>query len=318
MRPAGAQGAKARRRRRGRPVHGWLVLDKPEGMTSTRAVAAVKRLFDAAKAGHGGTLDPMASGLLPIALGEATKTVAFVMEGEKRYRFTVRWGVRTDTDDSDGTVVEESDERPSRAEIEALLPRFSGEIEQVPPRYSAVKVEGERAYDLAREGEEFALGARTVRISELALVEVPDADHAVFEASCGKGTYIRALARDMGEALGTCGHVCALRRTGVGPFGEDDMIPLDNLEELSHIGAGRERLEEVLRPVETALADIPALAVNRAEAARLSNGQAVILRGRDAPILHGTVYVTFQGSPIALAEVKKGALHPKRVFNLGA
>ena len=304
------------RRKTGRPVHGWVILDKPLGMTSTRAVSAVRRIFDARKAGHGGTLDPLATGLLPIALGEATKTVSFVMDGAKTYRFTIRWGVETATDDTEGEAIASSDVRPSRADIEAVLPRFTGAIEQVPPRYSAIKVAGERAYDIARDGEEPDLAAREVRIDRLDLVAMEGPDETVFEADCGKGTYVRSLARDMGRALGTFGHVTALRRTRVAGFGEDDMISLEKLDDLSHIAAGRETLADVLRSMETALDDIPALAVSGADAARLMRGQAVILRGRDAPILHGTVLVASGGNPVALVEVKQGALHPKRVFNL--
>ena len=210
-------------------MHGWLVLDKPVGMTSTQAVGAIKRLFTRKRAGHAGTLDPLASGCLPIALGEATKTVPFVMDGRKVYRFTVRWGEERDTDDADGRVTATSDARPTRAAIEALLPRFTGTIAQVPPRFSAIKIEGERAYDLARDGETVELAARPVEIHRLELVDMPDADHAEFEAECGKGTYVRALARDIGRALGCFGHVEALRRKAVGPFGENDMISLEQL-----------------------------------------------------------------------------------------
>src|SRR5580704_2761996 len=209
-RPAEPAG---QRRRLKLDIHGWVVLDKPVGMTSTHAVSAVRRLTSARRAGHAGTLDPLASGCLPIALGEATKTVPFVMEGRKRYRFTVRWGEERDTDDAEGRVVETSVSRPGEADIRSLLPRFTGTIAQVPPRFSAIKVDGERAYDLARDGEVVELEARPVEIGRLELVERPDADHAVFEAECGKGTYVRALARDMGRILGTFGHVCALRRT---------------------------------------------------------------------------------------------------------
>jgi tRNA pseudouridine55 synthase len=304
------------RRKTGRPVHGWVILDKPLGMTSTRAVSAVRRIFDARKAGHGGTLDPLATGLLPIALGEATKTVSFVMDGAKTYRFTVRWGIETATDDTEGEVIATSAARPLQADIEAILPRFTGTIEQVPPRYSAIKVAGERAYDIARDGEEPDLAAREVRLDRLDLVAMESPDETVFEADCGKGTYVRSLARDMGRALGTFAHVIALRRTRVAGFSEDDMISLEKLDELSHIAAGRETLADVLRSMETALDDIPALAVSGADAARLMRGQAVILRGRDAPILHGTVLVASGGNPVALVEVKQGVLHPKRVFNL--
>jgi tRNA pseudouridine55 synthase len=304
-------------RRDKRDVHGWIVLDKPIGMTSTHAVAVVKRLFSAKRAGHAGTLDPLASGGLPVALGEATKTVPFVMDGRKRYRFTVRWGEERDTDDSEGRVVATSDVRPTDEAIRALLPRFTGLIEQVPPRYSAIKIQGERAYDLAREGEALELKPRPVEIFELTLVNQQDSDHSVFEAECGKGTYVRSLARDIGRLLGCYGHVSALRRTLCGPFDERDMIPLEQLEALCNRAAsGEGSLADALLPVETALDDIPALAVTRADAARLHRGQAVLLRGRDAPNTSGTVYVTVGGRLLALAEIGNGELIPKRVFNL--
>ena len=304
------------RRRKGRPVHGWIILDKPSGLTSTEAVSRIKRMFNAAKAGHAGTLDPLANGILPIALGEATKTVPFVVDGVKGYRFTVRWGVETDTDDVEGAELETSDARPSRQQIDAALPDFTGEIEQIPPRYSAIKVDGARAYDLAREGGEFELSARRVHVRQLDVVDMPDADHCVFEAACGKGTYVRALARDIGRRLGTFGHIKELRRTRVGPFTEKATISLDKLEELSHSAAGQQGLDAVLLPVETALDDIPALAVSGDDAAKLSRGQAVLLRGRDAPVISGPVYATSRGHLVALGEVKRGELWPKRVFNL--
>jgi tRNA pseudouridine55 synthase len=304
-------------KREKRDVHGWIVLDKPIGMTSTHAVAVIKRLFKARRAGHAGTLDPLASGLLPLALGEATKTVPFVMDGRKRYRFTVRWGEERDTDDAEGRVIGTSDARPTVDAINACLPAFTGTIAQVPPKYSAIKIEGERAYDLARSGEDVVLEARPVDIHGLTLVDVPDPDTAVFEAECGKGTYVRALARDMGRQMGCLGHVTVLRRAAVGPFGENDMISLEQLEALCHrVAAGEGSLADALLPVETALDDIPALAVNQADAARLKRGQAVLLRGRDAPIFRGTVYVTTSGELIALAEVDRGEIIPKRVFNL--
>ncbi len=300
-----------------RDVHGWIVLDKPIGMTSTHAVSVIKRLFTARRAGHAGTLDPLASGALPIALGEATKTVPFVMDGRKLYRFTVRWGEERDTDDAEGRVTETSGNRPSAEAIRVLLPSFTGSIQQVPPRYSAIKIEGERAYDLARDGETVELAARPVEIARLELVNTPDPGHMVFEAECGKGTYVRSLARDMGRSLGCFGHVSALRRVAVGPFGEKTMIPLEELEALCHRAAtGEGNLADLILPVETALDDIPALAVSRAEAARLQRGQAVIVRGRDAPIFRGPVYVTVAGQLLALAEVDHGEIVPKRVFNL--
>jgi tRNA pseudouridine55 synthase len=310
-------GRPKQKKRDKRDVHGWVVLDKPVGMTSTHAVSVVKRLFSAKRCGHAGTLDPLASGALPIALGEATKTVPFVMDGRKLYRFTIRWGEERDTDDAEGRAVSTSKERPSPEAVRALLPSYTGLIQQIPPRYSAIKIEGERAYDLARDGEQVELAARPVEIGRLELVNVPDRDHAVLEAECGKGTYVRSLARDLGRALGCFGHVSALRRAAVGPFGEETMILLEQLEALCHRAAsGEGSLADALMPVETALDDIPALAVSRADAARLQRGQAVLLRGRDAPNFRGTVYVTVSGQLLALAELDRGEIVPKRVFNL--
>ncbi len=315
--PALREAGKQQFRRPKRDVHGWIVLDKPVGMTSTHAVGQVKRLFQAKSAGHAGTLDPLASGCLPIALGEATKTVPFVMDGRKSYRFTVRWGDERDTDDAEGRSVGTSGRRPTVEDIEAVLPGFTGAISQVPPSFSAIKVQGERAYDLARDGETVTLEPRTVEVHRLRLIDVPEADIAEFEAECGKGTYVRALARDIGRVLGCLGHVTALRRTAVGPLGESAMIPLEQLTALCHrAAAGEVRLADALMPVETALDDIPALAVSGADAARLQRGQAVLLRGRDAPIFRGTVYVTASGRLVALAEVDRGEIVPKRVFNL--
>jgi len=314
--PADAERPKQKKRDK-RDVHGWVVLDKPVSMTSTHAVSMVKRLFSAKRCGHAGTLDPLASGALPIALGEATKTVPFVMDGRKLYRFTIRWGEERDTDDAEGRVVSTSKERPSPEAVRALLPSYTGLIQQIPPRYSAIKIEGERAYDLARDGEQVELAARPVEIGRLELVNVPDRDHAVLEAECGKGTYVRSLARDLGRALGCFGHVSALRRAAVGPFTQETMISLEQLEALCHRAAsGEGSLADALMPVETALDDIPALAVSRADAARLQRGQAVLLRGRDAPNFRGTVYVTVSGQLLALAELDRGEIVPKRVFNL--
>ena len=307
-----------KRKRERRDVHGWLVLDKPVGMTSTHAVSVVKRLFEAKRAGHAGTLDPLASGLLPIALGEATKTVPFVMEGRKTYLFTVRWGEERDTDDAEGRVTARSAERPASGSVRALLPRFTGRIEQVPPRFSAVKIEGERAYDLAREGEMVELEARPVKIHRLEWVSSPDPDRTVFAAECGKGTYIRALARDMGRALGCLGHVAALRRTAVGPFDENSATSLEALQRLAQPGGEGKSGEESfsLLPVQAGLAALPTLAVSSADAGRLARGQSVLLRGRDAPVMAGWVSVSAQGTLVALAEVEKGELRPRRIFNL--
>jgi tRNA pseudouridine55 synthase len=305
--------------RRKRNVHGWVVLDKAVGMTSTHAVAVVKRLTHAKKAGHAGTLDPLASGLLPIALGEATKTVPFVMDGRKAYQFTVTWGAQTDTDDAEGQVTARSDAKPDETAINAVLPRFSGDIMQVPPRFSAIKIAGERAYDLARGGEVVELEPRPVRIDRISLVS-HDGEHSTFEAECGKGTYVRALARDLGLVLGCYGHVSALRRTRVGPFTTRHAISLEQLQELRHKAAGdgpQERgVAEAVLPIETALDDIPALAVSRADAARLARGQTVLLRGRDAPIIEGPLSVTCQGRLVAVADVEGGEIVPRRVFNL--
>jgi tRNA pseudouridine55 synthase len=303
------------RRKKGLPIHGWLVLDKPVNITSTQAVGIVRRVFNAQKAGHSGTLDPLATGILPIALGEATKTVSFAVDGEKAYRFTVRWGAETETDDTEGAVTKTSDLNPDRASIEALLPQFHGEIMQVPPAYSAIKVDGARAYDLARDGETVVLDARPVFIDSLQLVDMPDGVTSVFEARCGKGTYVRALARDLGRLLGCYGHVIALRRTQVGPFDEACAVTMDNLMAASESG-DPEQLARLLQPVEAALADLPELLVSQSDAASLARGQTVLIRGRDAPILSGPAYATSKGRLIALGELAKGALHPTRVFNL--
>ena len=303
-------------RRKGTPVHGWLILDKPQSMTSTHALNKVKRLFDAEKAGHAGTLDPLATGVLPIAFGEATKTIPHVMDSVKGYRFLVRWGAETDTDDAEGQVVRESAERPARDAIEALLPQFCGTIMQTPPRYSAIKIGGERAYDLARDGEEFDIAPRPVEITRLDVVEQANPDTCLLEAECGKGTYVRALARDMGRLLGCFGHVAELRRTRVGPLRETDAISLETLERLSNSADDREHLKKALRPVETALDGIPALAVSGSDAAELKRGKSIILRGRDAPIHSGLIYATLRGMLVALGEVDRGELKPTRVFNL--
>lgn len=305
------------RRKKGRPVHGWLILDKPLGMTSTQAVGKIKWLFDAQKAGHAGTLDPLATGILPIALGEATKTVSFAVDGEKAYRFTVRWGVETNTDDAEGVATATSDKRPNVGEIEAELPRFIGAIAQVPPQFSAIKVDGNRAYDLARGGEEVSLEARTVQIDMLRIVEQPDERTTTFEAECGKGTYVRAIARDLGRALGCYGHVVALRRTRVGPFTEDDAVALADLIAAQEGEARAAELSGALLPVETALENLLRINVTSADAARLARGQSVILRGRDAPIVSGAAYAMCKGELVAMGEVEKGELRPTRVFNLG-
>jgi tRNA pseudouridine55 synthase len=302
------------RRKKGIPVHGWLVLDKPLGLTSTHALSQVKRLFDAQKAGHAGTLDPLATGILPIAFGEATKTVSYAVDGEKSYRFTVRWGVETTTDDAEGQISRSSDSRPGADAIARQLADFTGEIMQVPPQFSAIKVDGDRAYDLARSGETIELEARPVMVDDLRIVEHVDADTTVFVADCGKGTYVRALARDMGRALGCYGHVIALRRTRVGPFAEEDAITLDELRDLAEQGAD---LQTELQPVEAALNSLTELSISPSDAASLCSGQPVLIRGRDAPVLSGPVYAVSKGRLIALGEIDRGAIRPTRVFNFG-
>lgn len=304
-------------RRKKNDVHGWVVLDKPYEMTSTQAVGRMKRLFDTGKAGHAGTLDPLATGMLPIALGEATKTVPFVMEGRKIYRFAVRWGAETTTDDTEGEVVATSDHRPTEDEIDAILDDFEGEIEQVPPAFSAIKVNGERAYDLARQGEDVELAARTIIVHSLELVATIDADTSVFEAECGKGTYVRALARDMGRRLGTHGHVIDLRRLLVGPFGEADMVTLDELQD-AYDSEDPETIFRFLTPVSAALSEIPSVNISPDQAARIRNGNPVILRGRDAPVEEEAVAVyQIGGELIAIGAVEHGELRPVRILHLG-
>jgi tRNA pseudouridine55 synthase len=310
----------------GLPIHGWLVLDKPEEVTSTQAVARCLRLFNAQKAGHGGTLDPLASGILPIAFGEATKTVGYVMEADKDYVFTVRWGSSTTTQDREGAVTATSDVRPTREAIEEALKGFVGEIQQIPPQYSAIKVNGERAYDLARDGETVELEPRTVVVFEASLVDAPSADLAVISVRSGKGFYIRALVRDLAAALGAEGHVAALRRTRVGAFREADALSLAKLEEMSDKPA----LDAILVPLETALDDIPALAVSGEEASRLRQGREIVLlphqveafrEMRRPRVVNGEdasrICLALEGGKAAaLGEVRAGRFIPVRVFNI--
>jgi tRNA pseudouridine55 synthase len=305
----------SRIKRRGRPINGWLVIDKPEGLTSTQVVTIVKRLTDAQKAGHGGTLDPLATGILPIALGEATKTVPYVMDAAKAYAFTIAFGEARDTDDAEGKVVAVSDVRPSPAAIQAQLKHFLGTIMQRPPIYAAVKIQGERAYDLARRGEEVVLEPREIRIDELELIDMPDPDHARFHMVCGKGAYVRALARDLGEMLGTRAHVTQLRRTEVGPFTVDRAVPLVALEGIVR----DESLPQVLVSVATALADIPALAVTEPQADRLRAGHPI----RVSPQLvtggeraDGAITVTHGDHLVALGRLDGPELVPVRLFHL--
>ena len=299
------------RRKTGDKVDGWVILDKPVGLGSTPAVTKVRRLFGARKAGHGGTLDPLASGVLPIALGEATKTVPFVMDGRKEYRFTLCFGEARSTEDAEGAVTATSDLRPTDQAIRSALPAFVGEIEQTPPAFSALKIEGKRAYDLARAGEAVALKPRRVLIDRLELLGRPDADHADFVVACGKGTYIRSLGRDLARALGTVGYLSALRRTAAGPFREEAAISLSKLEALGHIPA----LFGALAPVATALDDIPALALTEAQADRLRQGQPVHLT-RDAPPSGALLRAETGSKLVALVRSDGTCLKPVRVFNL--
>jgi tRNA pseudouridine55 synthase len=314
------------RRKKGEDVSGWVVLDKPGDMTSTQAVSSVRRIFNANKAGHSGTLDPLASGVLPIALGEATKTVPYLMEAEKEYIFTIRWGVSTETQDREGKATGQSDVRPSPKQVNEALKGFLGEIAQMPPQYSAVKVEGERAYDLARAGETVELEARTVVLHEAEIAESESLDLLSIRVRCGKGFYIRALVRDLAAKLGAEGHVWRLRRTAVGPFRESASVTLDELQLLGQKGAASERL----KPVETALADIPALAINGEDAFKLRQGRPIVLlphvmetlkpkfrdriiAGQDAS---RAALALFQGKAVALGDVRAGQFKPTRVFHL--
>ena len=311
------------RRKTGDAISGWIALDKPYGMGSTDAVTKVRRLFNAQKAGHAGTLDPLATGCLPIALGEATKTVPYLVEARKIYRFTVAWGVTTATFDREGDVTATSDIRPTREAVEAALPEFVGEIMQVPPIYSAIKVDGERAYDLAREGIAVVLEPRRVVIHLARVVDVPDSDHVTIEIECGKGTYVRALARDLALKLGAEGHVSALHRARVGGFTEPNLISLEKLTELVQNAAG----SKAVLPVETALDDIPALAITTEDVFRLRQGRSIVLLPRQVETLktrlHSqaggdasrTVSATSDGSIVALCELRAGRLSPTRVFH---
>ena len=288
-------------------LDGWLVIDKPAGPSSAKGVRSIKRLACGRKVGHGGTLDPLATGVLPIAIGEATKTVAYAMEGRKSYRFTTTWGEARETDDCEGEISETSPVRPSKSAIQAALPEFTGEINQVPPAYSAIKVAGKRAYALARRGKEVTLVPRKIWIEKLELVEFQPGS-AIFEVTCGKGTYIRALARDLAKRLGTVGHVSQLRRTAVGPFNEKVAISLDIMETLVHSA----RLAEQVLPVDTALADIPALELTEYDALRLRSGQTIAVNGTDCE----TIRVTTGKRLVALAKIRTGHLRSLRVFNL--
>ena len=305
------------RKPKGRPISGWLILDKPEEFGSTEAVNKIKWLFKAQKAGHAGTLDPLASGMLPIALGDATKTVPYVMDGRKIYEFTVAWGEERTTDDMEGEATKVSANRPTEEAIRAILPNYTGVINQIPPMFSAIKIAGERAYDLAREGEVFEIASREVEIHRLTLLGV-EKDSAHFEVECGKGTYVRSLARDFGRDLGCFGHIASLRRSFVAPFAEDRMVPLADLVALEKIENDEERfaaLDSYLMDTGEALSALPHLAVSDDQAHRLKMGNPIILRGRDAPVAEPEAYATAKGKLVAIGEIAEGEFRPKRVFN---
>jgi tRNA pseudouridine55 synthase len=298
------------RRKKGRDVHGWLVVDKPAGMTSTAVVNKVRWAFGAKKAGHAGTLDPEATGVLAVALGEATKTVPYITDALKAYRFTVTFGAATNTDDAEGEVIASSDARPSDDEIATALKAFEGDIMQVPPKFSAVKIDGERAYKLARDDEEFEIAARPLWVDEIALVARPDADHAVLEMVCGKGGYVRAIARDLGEALGCHGHVAELRRVWSGPFEAEEGVSMALVEEL----AQTPELDDYLRPLEDGLDDLPELKATIEGAMRLRHGNPGMVIASD--VEYGDeAWASFDGKAVAVGVYKAGELHPSRVFN---
>ncbi len=304
------------RKPKGRPVSGWLILDKPVDFGSTEAVGKIKWLFNAQKAGHAGTLDPLASGMLPIALGDATKTVPYVMDGRKIYEFTVTWGEERSTDDLEGEVTRSSDRRPSEDDIRALLPAYIGTISQIPPQFSAIKIAGERAYDLARDGETVEIPAREVNIHRLTLLKV-EADRAFFEVECGKGTYVRSLARDFGRELGCYGHISGLRRTFVAPFAEEMMVPLAELAALEALEDRDERLaalDRFLIDTGEALSALPQIRISGDQAHRLRMGNPIVLRGRDAPVAEPEAVAMADGKLVAIGEIGQGEFRPKRVF----
>ena len=298
-------------RKKGREISGWLVVDKPAGVTSTAVVGKVRWAFDAKKAGHAGTLDPAATGVLAVALGEATKTVPYITDALKCYRFTVRLGAATNTDDAEGEVIQTSDLRPTDAEIAAALPAFTGDIQQVPPQFSAVKVDGQRAYALARAGEAMDLAARDLWVESLDLLARPDADTLELEMVCGKGGYVRAIARDLGATLGCLGHVVTLRRVWSGPFDAEDGISLEALEQM----ARTPELDARLLPLEVGLADLSELKATAEGAARIRNGNPGMVLASNVEFGE-EAWASYQGQPIAVGIYKSGELHPSRVFNL--
>lgn len=311
-----------RSRKKGNPVNGWLVLDKPLGLSSTQALSKARYLLNARKAGHAGTLDPLATGVLPLAFGEATKTVPYCQDAAKTYEFTVKWGAATNTDDSEGEIIERSATRPSKEDVLAVMQNYIGQIAQVPPQFSAIKIDGQRAYALARKGEDVEIAARDITVYRLDLLSF-SAEQAEFECYCSKGTYIRSLARDIGRELGCLGHIIQLRRTAVGQFDEKSAISLDELEKMVQSAP----IEDVLLPVEAPLDDIPALVLTDSEATRLKNGQSVALfskdgqtrmqqAGLDPKSANSTILVRTHRKPIALANIKGVEVSPVRVLNV--
>jgi len=299
------------RTRKGRDISGWLIIDKPAGPTSTAVVNKVRWAFDAKKAGHAGTLDPDATGVLAVALGEATKTVPYITDALKAYRFTVRLGQSTNTDDAEGNVIDTSGARPTDAQIKEALGAFVGDIMQVPPRFSAVKIDGERAYKLARNGEDVEIAARPLWVEELIMTDRPDADHVTLEMICGKGGYVRAIARDLGVALGCFGHVRDLRRIWSGPFDVTDGLSMDEVEAL----ARTPELDAHLRPVAEGLADLPELKATAEGATRMRNGNPGMVLASD--VEYGDeAWASLDGVPVAVGRYRAGELHPARVFNL--
>ncbi|WP_027142033.1 tRNA pseudouridine(55) synthase TruB [Mesorhizobium sp. WSM3626] len=321
-----------RGKKKGRPVSGWVVLDKPVGMGSTEAVSKIKWLFQAEKAGHAGTLDPLASGMLPIALGEATKTVPYVQDGAKVYRFTVAWGDERSTDDLEGPVTKSSELRPAEAEVRALLPKYTGVIMQTPPQFSAIKIAGERAYDLAREGGTVDIPAREIEIGRLDIVEHKP-DRTIFEVECGKGTYVRSLARDMGRDLGCFGHISELRRVEVEPFTPEDFVTIAELEAARFGAQGEDKSDPEADPADAvevpidfgaidgllvdtsaALDCLPQIAISDDAATKIRLGNPVIIRGRDAPVEAEEACATSRGKLVAIGAIEQGMFKPKRVF----